>query len=180
MKKSITASNLTLDLYLDYVRPAARAAGILEEVPARDDWHEYTAEVTEETAAAEIAHCMYCACMCAGNDGIKRTHEEYIRHEAERMVGQLEVSIKYDLHGCADTLTALLAALREILNPTEREETTPAPTYTYSMSAKAYTVQATGKLLRVERNKLNPISGGNFVSIAYYQTARREIVGVVM
>lgn len=96
MKKSITASNLTLDLYLDYVRPAARAAGILEEVP------------------------------------------------------------------------------------TEREETTPAPTYTYSMSAKAYAVQATGKLLRVERNKLNPITGGNFVSIAYYQTADRELIGVLL
>lgn len=42
MKKSISVSNLTLDLWLEYVRPAARAAGILEEVPARDDWHEYT------------------------------------------------------------------------------------------------------------------------------------------
>ena len=117
MKKSISVSNLTLDLWLDYVRPAARAAGLLEEVPARDDWHEFTAEVIEEVAADEVAHCMYCACMCAGNDGVERSHEEYVRHEAERMIGQLEISIKYDLHGYAAPLTALLAALTGILNP---------------------------------------------------------------
>ena len=128
MKKSISVSNLTLDLYLTYVRPAAIAAGILEEVPARDDWHEYTALHTDAAAADEIAHCMYCACMCAGNDGIERTHEEYIRHEAERMIGQLEVSIKYDLHNVADTLTALLAAMTEALHPTTPAEAAQAAT----------------------------------------------------
>ena len=125
MKKPISVSNLTLDLYLDYVRPAAIAAGILEEVPARDDWHEYTALHTDAASADEIAHCMYCACMCAGNDGIERTHEEYIRHEAERMIGQLEVSIKYDLHNVADTLTALLAAMTEALHPTTPADEAP-------------------------------------------------------
>jgi len=122
MKKSISVSNLTLGLWLDYVRPALRAADLLKEVPARDDWHEFTAEVIEETAADEIAHCMYCACIGIG-DGVERTHEEYIRHEAERMVYQLEVSIKYDLRHVADTLAALLAALTATLNPADTTTT---------------------------------------------------------
>lgn len=51
--------------------------------------------------------------------------------------------------------------------------------YMYSMSAKAYSIKSTGKFIRVERNKLNPIDGGNFVSIAYYQTVGGEVVGLV-
>ena len=116
MKKPISVSNLTLDLYLDYVRPAAIAAGIIELTATEDGKQIY---VTDTATADEIAHCMYCACMCAGNDGIERTHEEYVRHEAERMIGQLEVSIKYDLHGYGETLTALLDAMTVTLAPAE-------------------------------------------------------------
>ena len=138
-KKSISVSNLTLDLWLDYIRPALRAADMLEEVPALDDWHEFTAEVIDGTAAYEIASCMTRACMGAGMDGIERSHEEYIRHEAERMVYQLEVSIKYDQNGIAATLTALLAALTAILNTTtteeEEEEQTMFTTYEEAVTA---------------------------------------------
>ena len=118
MKKSISVSNLTLYLWLEYVRPAARAADILEEVPARDDWHEYTAEVTQEAAADDIAHCMYCACM---NSHI--ANGDYTKEgEARQMLYQLKVSIKYDIHHTAETLTALYNALSEMLNTETTEE----------------------------------------------------------
>lgn len=123
MKKPISVSNLTLDLYLDYVRPAAIAAGIIELTATEDGKQIY---VTDTATAAEIAHCMYCACMCAGNDGIERTHEEYVRHEAERMIGQLEVSIKYDLHNTVATLTALLDAMTAALKSAEAPQEAPA------------------------------------------------------
>ena len=155
MKKSISVSNLTLDLYLTYVRPAAIAAGILEEVPARDDWHEYTALHTDAAAADEIAHCMYCACMCAGNDGIERTHEEYIRHEAERMIGQLEVSIKYDLHNVADTLTALLAAMTEALHPTTPAEAAQAATEAPQADALTATEREALERINARQNAAN-------------------------
>ena len=118
MKKSISVSNLTLDLWLDYVRPAARAAGILDEVPARDDWHEYTAEVIDEAAADEIAHCMYCACMNShlGNG-------DYTSNgEALQMLYQLEVSMKYDLRHTAEAITLLYNALSAALNTETIEE----------------------------------------------------------
>ena len=121
MKKSISVSNLTLDLYLDYVRPAAIAAGIIELTVTEDGKQVY---VTDTATADEIAHCMYCACMCAGNDGIERTHEEYVRHEAERMIGQLEVSIKYDLHNTVSTLTALLDAMTAAMQPAPAQQPT--------------------------------------------------------
>ena len=123
MKKPISVSNLTLDMYLDYVRPAAIAAGIIELTATEDGKQIY---VTDTATADEIAHCMYCACMCAGNDGIERTHEEYVRHEAERMIGQLEVSIKYDLHNTVTTLTALLDAMTATLQPAEAPQEAPA------------------------------------------------------
>ena len=116
MKKPISVSNLTLDLYLDYVRPAAIAAGIIELTATEDGKRIY---VTDTATADEITHCMWCACMCAGNDGIERTHEEYIRHEAERMIGDLEVSIKFDLHNTVATLTALRDAMTAALTPAE-------------------------------------------------------------
>lgn len=118
MKKSISVSNLTLDLWLDYVRPAARAAGILEEVPARDDWHEYTAEVIDEAAADEIAHCMYCACMNSHIGNGDYTSEG----EARQMLYQLEVSMKYDLRHTAEVITLLYNALSAALNPETIEE----------------------------------------------------------
>lgn len=115
MKKSISVSNLTLDLWLEYVRPAARAAAILEEVPARDDWHEYTAEVTEEAAADEVAHCMYCACM---NSHI--ANGDYSTEgEARQMLYQLEVSMEY--RNTAE-VTALYNALSAMLNTNENKE----------------------------------------------------------
>ena len=123
MKKPIRVSNLTLDLYLDYVRPAAIAAGIIE-LNATEDGNQIY--VTDTDTADEIMHCMWCACMCAGNDGIERTHEGYIRHEAERMIGQLEVSIKFDLHNTAATLTALMDAMTAALKPAEAPQEAPA------------------------------------------------------
>jgi hypothetical protein len=123
MKKPISVSNLTLDLYLDYVRPAAIAAGIIELTATEDGKQIY---VTDTATADEITHCMWCACMCAGNDGIERTHEEYIRHEAERMIGDLEVSIKFDLHNTVATLTALMDAMTAALQPAEAPQEAPA------------------------------------------------------
>jgi hypothetical protein len=118
MKKSISISNLTLDLWLEYVRPAAHAAGILEEVPARDDWHEYTAEVIDEAAADEIAHCMYCACMNSHIGNGDYTSDG----EARQMLYQLEVSMKYDLRHTAEVITLLYNALSAALNPETIEE----------------------------------------------------------
>ena len=117
MKKSISVSNLTLDLWLEYVGPAARAAGILEEVPARDDWHEYTAEVIDEAAANEIAHCMYCACIGSHIEDGDYTSE----NEARRMLYQLEVSMKYSAN-TAEVITLLYNALSAALNPEATEE----------------------------------------------------------
>ena len=91
-KKSISVSNLTLDLYLDYVRQAAIRAGILEEAVTEEGRPDH---ITEEAIANEIESCMRCACFNAGNDGVQRSHEEYIAHEAEQMLYQIEVSIEY-------------------------------------------------------------------------------------
>lgn len=118
MKKSITVSNLTLSLYLDYVRPAAIKAGLLEDAVTEDGkpYH-----VTDEAIAKEIESDMRCACFNAGNDGIQRTHEEYIAHEAEQMVYQLDVSIKY----CKDSkVVDALQALRDAM--TAEQEPTAA------------------------------------------------------
>ena len=118
-KKSIPVSNLTLDLYLDYVKPAAIKAGLLEEVPAKDEWHEYTALHTDAAVADDVAHCMYCACM--GQSYHDLTHEEIVRAEAERMVYQLDVTAEFDLHHTKDAVEALRAALAEMLNPSDPE-----------------------------------------------------------
>lgn len=90
MKKSITVSNLTLSLYLHFVRPVLRSLDMLEEVPAKDDWHEYTAEVIDEATAEEITHCMTVACFNAHGKGKYATIEE-----AAQTVYQMEVSAKY-------------------------------------------------------------------------------------
>lgn len=97
-KKSISVSNLTLDLYLNYVRPASIRAGILEDA-ITEEGRPY--HITEEAIANEIESCMRCACFNAGYDGVKRTHDEYIVHEAEQMLYQLDVSVKY----CKDEKT---------------------------------------------------------------------------
>lgn len=119
-KKSISVSNLTLDLYLDYVKPAAIKAGLLEEVAAHDEsWGDYTALHTDAAFADDVAHCMYCSCM--QQDYSNRTHEEIIRGEAENMLYQLEVTAKYDLHNTKDAVEAMRAALAEMLNPSDPE-----------------------------------------------------------
>lgn len=101
MKKSVTVSNLTLSLWLDYVRPVLRGLGLLEDVPAKDDWHEYTAEVIEETVADELEHCMTVACFNAHGQWKYTTLEE-----AAQTVYQMEVSVKYR-KGTADTMKTI-------------------------------------------------------------------------
>ena len=109
MKKSISVSNLTHDLYLKYVRPAAIKAGLMEDA-VTEDGHPY--HITEEALAAEIESDMRCACFNAGYDGVQRTHDEYIAHEAEQMLYQIDVSIKY----CKDSKTVeALQALRDAM-----------------------------------------------------------------
>lgn len=105
MKKSVSVSNLTLDLWLDYVRPVLRDAGMLEEVPAKDDWHEYTAEVIDEATADEITHCMTVACFNAHGAGKYATIEE-----AAQLVYQMEVSAKYRKE-TAEVIATIRAAL---------------------------------------------------------------------
>ena len=120
MKKSITVSNLTLSLYLDYVRPAAIKAGLLEDAITEDGkpYH-----ITEEAIAKEIESAMRCACFNAGNDGIQRTHEEYTAHEADQMIYQLDVSIKY----CKDTkVVEALQDLRDAMTNENEPEPTAA------------------------------------------------------
>ena len=115
MKNTIRVSNLTLDLYLDYVLPAAIKAGIVEEISINGGKD----HVAEEALAAEIESDMRCACFNAGYDGIERTHDEYIAHEAEQMLYQIDVSIKY----CKDSMTVkALQALREAMTAEDEAE----------------------------------------------------------
>lgn len=108
-KKSISVSNLTLELYLNHVRPAAIKAGILEDA-VTEEGRPY--HIADEATAKEIEDAMRCACFNAGYDGIERTHEEYIVHEAEQMLYQLDVSAKY----CKDSKTVdALRALRDAM-----------------------------------------------------------------
>lgn len=108
-KKSISVSNLTLDLYLKYVRPAAIEAGILEDA-ITEEGRPY--HIAEEAIANEIESDMRSSCFNAGYDGVERTHEEYIAHEAEQMLYQIDVSVKY----CKDNKTVeALQALRDAM-----------------------------------------------------------------
>ena len=121
MKKSISVSNLTLSLYLDYVRPAAIKAGLLEDAITEDGkpYH-----LTDEAIAKEIESDMRCACFNANNDyAPQRTHEEYIANEAEQMIYQLDVSIKY----CKDNkVVEALQALRDAMTNDDEPEPTAA------------------------------------------------------
>ena len=136
MKKNVTVSNLTLNLWLDFVRPALRAANMLEEVPAKDEWHEFTAEVIEAETAEEIAHCMTVACFNAhGNN-------EYASlEEAKQMLYQIEVSIKYRTatrEALATLREALAAKIAETLTETTeepKEETPMFPNLTAAVNA---------------------------------------------
>lgn len=143
MKKHITVSNLTLNLWLNYVKPAAIAAGIMEEVPAHDEHvGDYTILRTDETAADEIAHCMYIACMNSHNYYGEYTSEAEARH----MLYQLEVSIKYDLHNTAETVTALYNALFAMLNPETTETETTEETTNTTEEAKEEETMNTNEL----------------------------------
>lgn len=120
-KKSIPVSNLTLSLWLGYVKQAAIDAGIVEEVKMTDPvWGEHIELHTSEAVADDVAHCMYCSCM--GQEYSGKTSEEIIRGEAEGMLYQLEVTAKYDLHNTADSINALRAALVEILAENDEAE----------------------------------------------------------
>jgi len=90
MKKSVTVSNLTLSLWLHFVRPVLRQENMLEEVPMKDEWHEFIGEVIDEAVADELEHCMTVACFNAHGNGKYTTLEE-----AAQMIYQLEVSGKY-------------------------------------------------------------------------------------
>ena len=110
MKKSISVSNLTLDLYLHHVRPAAIKAGLLEDAITEDGkpYH-----ITEEAVAKEIESGMRCACFNA----------EHIADEAEQMIYQIDVSIKY----CKDSkVVAALQALRDAMTNDDEPEPTAA------------------------------------------------------
>ena len=113
-KKSISVSNLTLSLWLGYVKQAAIDAGIVEEVKMNDPvWGEHIELHAEEAVADEVAHCMYCACI--GQTYAGKTEQEIIKAEAEGMLYQLEVTAKYDLRHTAEAIKALRAALADLL-----------------------------------------------------------------
>lgn len=136
MKKHVSVSNLTSNLWLDFVRPALRAVNMLEEVPAKDEWHEFTAEMIEAETAEEIAHCMTVACFNAhGNN-------EYASlEEAKQMLYQIEVSIKYRTatrEALATLREALAAKIAETLTETTeepKEETPMFPNLTAAVNA---------------------------------------------
>lgn len=120
-KKSIPVSNLTLSLWLGYVKQAAIDAGIVEEVKMTDPvWGEHIELHTDEAVADDVAHCMYCACM--GQSYHDLTHEEIVLAEAERMLYQLDVTAEFDLHHTKDAIVALRAALAEILAEKDEAE----------------------------------------------------------
>ena len=113
-KKPIRVSNLTLSLYLDYVKPAAVKAGIVEEITWNDeDFGQLKELVTDPAVADDIDHCMYCSCM--QQDYTNRTHEEIVRGEAENMLYQLDVTAEFDRHHTKDAVVALRAALAELV-----------------------------------------------------------------
>lgn len=53
-------------------------------------------------------------------------------------------------------------------------------TFLYAMSMNGQFTSLTEKFLRVERNKLDPLGSGSFVSIAYYETKDKQIIGLVL
>lgn len=120
-KKSISVSNLTLSLWLGYVKQAVIDAGIVEESKMNDPvWGEHIELHTDEAVADDVAHCMYCACI--GQTYADKTEQEIIKAEAENMLYQLEVTARHDMHNTADSINALRAALAEILAENDEAE----------------------------------------------------------
>lgn len=51
--------------------------------------------------------------------------------------------------------------------------------FEYGMGSTGKTIQASGRFIKVDRQKIDPLGSGSFVSIAYYETPDCEIVGIV-
>lgn len=90
--KYISVSNLTLDLWLNYVKPA------------------YGSDTAPEDVADEISHCMTVACFNAHQGGRYQTIEE-----ALQMLYQLAVSAKYR-KATSDAMLTLAASMVRTLN----------------------------------------------------------------
>lgn len=110
MKKPITVTMLTLELYSEAVKPAALAAGILDIERRRDDWHEFDCYVTDAAAADEIAHCMYMAVMNYHHN----MRGQFATLELQ-MIYQLEVSKEYHA-ATAEIIAKLYNAMTAIKN----------------------------------------------------------------
>lgn len=158
MKKPVNVSNLTLDLYLDYVKPAAIAAGILEAAPAYDPtWGEYTAYTADPITADEIGHFMYCACMNAHHD----RHEYTTAAEARALLDALEISAvtRQDMGNTFTALRAAIIAQHPEMAPAAETEHQPTETENAPQAATQAAEEATtGKpaleALQAIRNEL--------------------------
>ena len=93
-EKYVSVSNLTLSLWLDYVKPA------------------FGSDTAPANIADEISHCMTTACFNV-NHAIEG-HENYTRAEAIELLYQLAVSIKYR-HATSDAMLDLHAGLVKVL-----------------------------------------------------------------
>ena len=103
VSKYVSVSNLTLDLWLDYVKPAIAMHGI--NFVRFDD---RGAAIADETIADEISHCMTVACFNANRS--HANHDENVRAEAVQMLYQLLVSVKYRA-ATSDAMLDLHAAM---------------------------------------------------------------------
>ena len=95
--KYITVTNLTLDLWLDYVKPA------------------FGDDVAPEKLADEITHCMTVACFNA--DRSSSDHAVNVRNEAVQMLYQMTVSAAYR-HETKQGIIDLAAAMTKLLQGT--------------------------------------------------------------
>ena len=109
MKKPVSVSALTHNLYMTFVRPAMLKAGMLEKVPMQDEWHEFIGEVTDEAFALEIESCMRRACFIA-HDGNRID----VLTEAEWLLKQLSFSMVYHPEMAA-TLEVLYDAINAMI-----------------------------------------------------------------
>ena len=103
--KFVSVSNLTLDLWLDYVKPALHETDIVS-------FDDRGACMAEETIADEITHCMTVACFNANRS--HTNHNDNIRAEAVQMLYQLAVSCKYR-KATSDAMLDLHASLVKVL-----------------------------------------------------------------